>query len=1115
MAKNAQNLKPEQLEAINHDQGNILVSASAGSGKTFVMISRLIRLITEGKAGVQEILAATFTEAAAADMKEKLKTALADEIADGNAALAPELNKVATADICTLHGFCGRLIRAYFFAAGVSPDFAVADESESATLKAESLEETFKEFYAERDAAFLSLVDRYRSHRKDETLKSTIVKAYSFANSEKDPQEFLSAFERCYTTDGADAFEAEYDKRLKSSAETVIGELVRLKKDCEKSGFAAGAKNCESYAEVLLKIGKGGVYAAIDAGKFEDITRAKPPEGKEDLKTRIKEQKSRIKALCEFSAGAVIDRSALDGQKAHGRALVALVRRFAEIYARKKRENNLLDFDDLERFALVALKDESVKAAVRAKYKYVFVDEYQDVNDVQEEIISAVSDGNLFMVGDVKQSIYGFRGCRSEIFERKEKTVADRGGKFVGLNYNFRSAQKVLDMANEIFDFCYVPKFTGLDYRKTARLKAGGIYPENAQGRAELHFLLKEKAEKTERRQPRVYDIMQDAFKEEEKDATQVSNLIASIIYEELTKDFYDVKKGAFRQVSLSDIAVLTRAGDSAYVRGIVEGLNGHGVRVVSDVTQNVCDFPEIKTLINALKLIDNFRLDAPLAGTLLSVIGGFTEEDLAEIAVFAADAGKYCGFAEAFRFYLDNAETPLKSRLSEFKDYFDGLRFVADFKGAKGVLDKIIVDCGYENYILAERGGEEKARRLYKFLAESESGGKRRTVREFLYRTENARDAFKCAAGGEEDAVKVMTIHSSKGLEYPVVIVCGLEKPFSRRDESNPVLFDRDQGFFTGVFDDENRSVATTGYREIIKARARETQIKEEMRVLYVAVTRASYSLHLIFEKGEDIRKNDFSLAFTDPVSFLDFIPKTIPATRESPQKFGLTSVRRKGRKILVGKADENRRREMEKDFSFVYPYLAATALPLKNNVTAIVKNNKEEFYPVRYLFTEENTDTERGTIAHRILQYYGFDGDFDGYVNTLVGRGVVTAEELAKVNTERIKRAIQGWEKELKGKTLYREQDFIVNISARQALNVNADENVLLQGVIDLLAVYGDNADVIDYKYSAMSGESLKRTYAKQLDLYAYAAEKALGLNVKNKILVNIFTGEWVRID
>lgn len=1118
------NLKPEQLKVINHENGNILVSASAGSGKTFVMIKRLIRLISEGKAGVNEILAATFTEAAAADMKEKLKTALLEEIEKGNDYLAKELTKISTADICTLHSFCGRLIRTYFFATGIAPDYKVADESEASSLKEESLEETFAEFYAENNPDFLTLIDRYRSKRKDQALKSIIKDIYDFCESETEPFKLLSAFSENFTESGAKKFIKESENLVVSTAKAVTEEILSLTADCESAGYTAGAGQTSEFLEIVTNIVNGGINKASEYAEesaYPKITAKRPPEGKEFLKDRLKAVKERIVSICDYSLNAGINPEELKSLSEIGNTFKLVVEKYAEIYSRKKRENNLLDFADLEKFALKALKDSSVREAVRDKYKYVFVDEYQDINGVQEAIISAITNNNLFMVGDVKQSIYGFRGCRAEIFERKQQTIEDGGGVNAELNCNFRSAKAVIDLVNKVFDFCYIPKYTGLDYKNTARLLSGGIYPDGAEGRAELHYLIKEKREKAEKGEPHIYNVLEEAKKEEEKDAAAISNLLSEIIYEELDKTIYDVKLKKFRRVTMGDIAVLTRAGDSAYVKGIVEGLNGHDIRVVSGVSQNVCDFPEIKTLIASLQLVDCFYQDAPLVCTLLSPIGGFTEEELIDVALFYQDGAKMRGgFSDAFSYYLENADTTLKQKLVDFKDYFSLIRELADFKGAKGILEKIISDKGYENFLLAEKDGEEKLNRLYKFMAETVVGGRTLSVSEFLRRTENSEKAFEFFGGGEEDAVKIMTIHSSKGLEFPVVIVCGLEKPFSRKDEIKPVLFDRNSGFFPCSFDDEHRTFKTNGYRELIKAKAHETQLKEEMRLFYVALTRAEYSLHLVFEKNADTRSDVFAPTFTDGGSFLDFVPSYIPAKSHSPTKFGLIGLKRRGREILVGKIDERAKEKMERDFGFSYPYVKATALPLKNSVTSAIKDSQEEIYPVRALFTDAEelgeTDAERGTIAHAIMEHYDFNGEFYSQMQKIKSSGKIPEEDFNKVDLERLKRAIEsGAFNGIKDKKLYREQDFIVNIPADKLFNCTEKEEVLVQGIIDLLAIAGDSAEIIDYKYSKLSAENIKNKYYKQLDLYAYAVEKALHIKVVKKTLVNIYTGEYISVD
>ena len=1117
--KDEKTIKPEQDLAINSDGGNMLVSASAGSGKTFVMIKRIVRLITSHKAHVDEILAATFTEAAAADMKGKLKRALTEEIEKGNVALADEMARISVADVCTLHSFCGRLVRTYFFAAGVSPDYKVADESEAQALKQDALEETFKSFYDEKDEKFLAFIDRYRVKRKDKTLKEIIMKAYDFGEAEVDPDRLLLSFRDNYTESGAERFLKDYETRLNAALETVFCEISALKDACGAAGVLSYEKYCGTLCDIVREIQGGGLSVAQNFAESHALPSvpSDKTEGAKAFKERVKDVKNRLKDLCDYSAKIDYDTTILEGLKNNAEVLYRIIKRFSERYSSLKRENDLLDFADLERFTLTALKDEDVKAAVRKKYKYVFVDEYQDVNAVQEAIVSSITDGNLFMVGDVKQSIYGFRGCRSEIFENKEKSVAANGGTYIKLNYNFRSADKVIDFVNEIFDFCYVPAYTGLDY-KAVRLKSGGKYPQGAEGRAVLHHLIKRDKTKDESALPHIYNILDEALKPEEKESANIANLLAEIIDDELQQKFYDVKEETFRRVTRKDIAVLTRAGENNdYVKGIVEGLRARGIPVASGVAQNVCDFPEIKTLINLLKLLDCFIQDAPLVATLLSPFGGFTEEDLLSVALFFNDnnAGARKGFYDAFSYYITNADTSLKDKIVAFRDKIEKYRALADFKGAKGVLDMMIADSGYENYLLCTDDGKEKIRRLYKFLSEVESGGRPRTIKEFLHKIETSPKSFECAGGGEEDAVKVMTIHASKGLEFPVVIVCGLERSFNRQDESKKILFDRDKGLFEYAYDDEKRTFSKTFYREMVKTAIRENQIKEEMRLFYVALTRAAYSLHVVFETKTDERKGEFSKLFNESASFLDFIPESIPAKEENPESFGLITKTRKRTKVFISKVDEAAMAKMKQDFAFVYPFSAETVLPLKNSVSAALRSEREETKPLYEVRDAGDTGIDRGIIAHKILEHYDFNGEFDEQIKFMTESGVLTTEELDKVDTDKLRKVIQsGVFDGLKDKTLYREQPFLVNIAANRVFDTRSTEDVLLQGVIDLLAIDGDTAEIVDYKYSVLGGESLKAKYAAQLNLYAYAAERALKVKVVSKTLVNVFTGETVTI-
>ena len=774
---------------------------------------------------------------------------------------------------------------------------------------------------------------------------------------------------------------------------------------------------------------------------------------------------------------------------------------FAEEYKKEKSEGNVLDFSDLEHFALKILKDGETARAVREKYKYVFADEYQDVNGVQEEILLSLTDGNLFMVGDVKQSIYGFRGCRPEIFAEKAEKMRTGGERTENLNCNFRSARAVIDMVNDIFSYSMTKDFFGVDYAKDSRLQDGGIYPAGAEGRAELHYLRTEKEEK-KAEEPRIYDVAKETL-QAEKETDDLSAFIAKIVDDELGKEYYDVKTKEFRRVRLKDIAVLTRGKDTKFVSKLVRGLSQRGLPVISGVKENACDFPEVSVLISALKLIDYAKDDLSLAITMLSPVGKFSEGDLAGIV----GAGRKETFVKSVENYLNTADGELKDRLEKFFSFIGELRTFADFNGANAVLKKIIRDTGYENYILAGRDGEIKLDRIGRFLGVS--AGTDYTVREFLKKTELCPDDFEFLRNGDENSLKVTTIHSSKGLEFPVTVLCGLEVNMNFRSETETVLFDRNEGIAVKYYDLTEKRAYETPYRRLFKKDLAEGRIREELRLLYVATTRARYSLHIVFSGETDDRGG----VVKEAKKFLDYIPPTAKVSVHDAEEYKFFSLGETPSPTLIGAADQRRVEELRKRFSFGYSHEADAALPLKIDVTSVAGENVSEFTEKAL---NERVGRESGIAAHKLLENLDFSaiGDFDGQVERLKNSGITTEEELALIDPERIKASLI--KNEISGISgeVYREQDFIVYAPADLLFGSDSKENVLLQGRIDLLVVRKDGAEVIDYKYSSLTGESLVRRYKKQLDLYAYAVENALKIKVVAKRIINVLTGENVSV-
>ncbi len=1116
-------LKKEQSEVVFHDQGNILVSASAGSGKTFTMIERIKRLVLEGKAEVGEILAVTFTEMAAYEMKEKLSVALNKKLQEGpNELLSNALFDVPISDICTIHSFCAKLIRKYFYQVGIAPDFKILDESESAVLMAECIDEVFRREYVKKDSCFLSLIDRHSKNRTDSGLKELILTIYRFCSSEADPDSLMEKHRKYYREEGFNNLLKDYKNYLDERLKPIKEQAVSLAKAFEQNGLVKSSALMQKMASDIQTVIGGDVYGVVE---FKDYSLRMDFDRKlneEDLerKERAKELKERlVKIFDRFSKHVTKYKEDLQKNQVlmeHTDGLVRLVKEFTAIYSEHKRQENVVDFNDLEHFALDVLRNTQTRESVKSKYKYLFVDEYQDVNGAQEEIISLLSSNNLFMVGDVKQSIYGFRGCRPEIFADKTEKMLNEGQKVVRLNDNFRSANAVIDMVNQIFDYCMIKEYFGEDYKHTSRLKSGGVFPEGKDGRAKLHILIKD-AKKRDNEIPRIYDLFEEINKTATSEESLTATLIADIINKELTEKFFDVKSGQERFVTYGDIVILSRNRNGAFVRDVGKGLIKRGIPVTSDARENVCDFPEISMVINALKLIDCFYQDVPLGATLKSPIGGFSDEDLLSIARFYYDAlgekAKAGGFCDAFSYYIESAKTPLSERLIEFKNYIDNVRLLADFIGAEGVVNKLIEDKDLESFLLGSTLGKVKVGRLRRLVSATISAGKKLSVKEFIKKVEASPDSLSFSEGGEDNSVKIMTAHSSKGLEFPVVIVCGLERLMNSEEEKDDVLMSRDYGLGVYYYDDEHRTKTQTPFRGIIKERMKDQRVNEEMRLFYVANTRARYSLHLTYVGRKDVRKDTFMGADR----WMEYLPPSLDAQYYNQSDLSFLELGKEVRTVIIGKSDKAQEEQMKENFSFVYPFENDTVLPLKTSVTNANINLLEKPQFVKSIVEEEVSDVERGNLAHKILEHYDFDNRISllNQVDKMIQQGVIGEDCLQKLNIERIDNAINSsvfdW---VKGKKLYREKSFIVEVDGQEVTGLNTKEKVLLQGVIDLLAIGEDGAYIIDYKYSVHAKDALIFRYKKQLDLYAYAVEKVLKIKVKKKALVNLLTGECAEI-
>ena len=1194
----ADKFTPEQRRAVTETEGNMLVSASAGSGKTYVMIERLIGIVLDGKAKVSEILAVTFTEAAAAEMKQKLVSALRKRLIDGgdNSAVRAALDEVPSASISTIHKFCADLLRSYFYEIGLDPAFKIADETAACEIQNAAADKTFSELYDAGDEDFLYLVRIFRSGRSDAELKKVIKKTAEFALSEKNPEEFL---EKCGSSPTEKEFE-EIENELAAMLKERAAALLPSFENAREVLRAAGVKKPDEYFdEVAARLKE--IVAAPDLVRISAVcssgVRKAPsvPGDLEDEKKAFDDLKKKLGKLFEdgealLDGGEESAKAAFLSTERTVKALSRLAILYKNKYDEMKADESLVDFSDLEHLAYKLLTtSENALASVRNKYKYAFCDEYQDVNAVQETILNLVSPHGLFMVGDVKQCIYAFRGCNPDIFASKfaafevcEKRVGSEiavgkaddeyygnVGKAVALAENFRSADGVLKAVNNVFSATMTEKSSRINYAKNP-MKSGGLYPENT-GYAAMHVIV---GEKEKRESPTgVYDLVKDAETEDEPDSFYEGLLVGELIEKELGEPIFDIKLGDTRPAEPKDIAVLLR-NSKGFATDVIKTLSRLNVPVSSAAKDPVVDYPEIKLLIDILRLIDFYADDSPLIAVMKSSVGGFDEEELAAIRAFAPSSRsrslpvssllvapendeekrKTPTFLECVEYYLkEGTDEKLREKIARFDEYFKKIRLLAEFCGAGEILVRIIKERSLDLEILTGRLGELRLERVNRFVAESEKGGVKLTVGEFLKKIENSDDEISVAEAGGSNSVTVMSMHSSKGLEFPVVIIAGLGRQFNASDERDVLLLSKTRGFAPYCYDEQAMTKSTTLKRELVKNETRRATAREELRLLYVAMTRAQSKLHLVTSAELPAERNETtaSLArkFTDYFSPCDM--PVIIHDKADIKTFGRAG---ETRNILVGEARESLKEKISESVSFRYPFEADTVLPVKRAVTSISEEMSEtkpvvfgvdgddvyeDNYDDFYDDTESAGDSlsgdasdgnkkgkitvgkgkanERGTAYHKFLENLDFNAkSADNELIRQFSQGILLPEQAKLLDKNTLQKIVNsGIFARLDGYKIYREQPFVAGFSAKEVGYKKADGEILVQGIIDLLAVKGDEAIILDYKATGKSREEMLGKYKTQLEIYKKAVEKVMKLKVKKTILFNVFTCETVEVE
>ncbi len=1104
---NRNNLTPMQQKAIMHGTGNALVSASAGSGKTFVVIERIIRLIIEEGVKVDEILAVTFTKLAAQEMKDKLKLALTKKyLSTGEERLKQELEQISISDISTIHSFCSKLIKKYFYLLGVDYSSRVIDESEKKRLEERAVNELFERLYDLQDEDFLSLVPAFSSGRTDKGLKLTVKELYDYCESEgsidKVESKTLNTYHGVF-----ELINSEFGAEIKSVATTYKLEFDRLEAlfidDALRKEYS---KKLKDICDGLIKASDYFAYFEKLDGVSYSLPLGKSKQAKEqaELKNTVEGFRGWIKDLSiVFKAPRDEQEFKVKSSERTVKKLFKLTKLYGEEYEKVKSEENAVDFNDLEKLTLKLLLNKEVREEVQKTYKYIFVDEYQDVNAVQEEIISLISNQNAFFVGDSKQSIYAFRGCNPTYFKDKYDRFMSGEGTAISLDNNFRSAKSVIDAVNGIFSPIMREEFGGTDYHKNPMIYGGG-YGE-FEGSAYIHHILKEEKVDKELQKRGVYSVKSSTENKKSEELSAEAKLVIKLVGDAIGKPFFDVKeKDTSKQnkkVGFGDICILLRSvgAGSKLADEIVSGLTKLGIPVSSSVKTSIADYPEIKVLLNVISLLCCADRDVPLASCMLNLFN-FSENELANIRILGGKSSKF-SFYECVK-TVANSQTALGEKTASFVKWLNDKRLIAEFLSVDEVLSTIVKETGYLAKIMASPYGSQRAKRIDRFLSESVQNGKKLKVSEFESHLEDVLEELTVSESSGEDTVKVMTMHASKGLEFPVVIVAGTSKSFNSADRRGNVISSRDYGIAVKSYNDDNMTVSENAVRALIKHRQKAQSTVEELRLFYVALTRAKCYLHVVVN-GKDLEEGKSVFEINRMSDFL--YSSSAPVITYQPTEIYLDGVL-EGTTVAGIPSGEDFASEIAKNLSYKYPFESEISIPVKSSVSDVNKS-LDEYYKRTDFFGSSSSET--GTAYHRffeLIDFYNYSGQKD--LDRFVELNLMSESQKQLIDVDKVDRVLRlEIFKDIKDCTLYKERKFCQLVPAKMLLNKDVEGEVLIQGILDLVAIKGDEAVLIDYKISTIERDSdLKNAYKTQLELYAHALEKILGVKVKKKFIINV---------
>lgn len=1198
----------EQQQVIDLRNRNILVSAAAGSGKTAVLVERIKELVLDKKhpVDIDHLLVVTFTNAAAAQMKERVAKALEKALQENpsDVRLQQQAALVQNAQITTIDSFCLYVLRNHFHEIGLEPNFRIGDEGELKLLREDVMTGLFEQCYEEKNPGFLHLISCYGTSRSDAPVRDMIFKLYSYAQSYPWPKQWLREALSCYEIKTEQELEqapfiemtVEYGKQMVKGYLEQAEHYHELCQDVDGPYMYEEAceQDVERMEELLSCSTYQDFYEELGKCKFATLGRAKDyigsPEKQEQVKTERKKLKDgigKLKSDCfALTFQEILEQLTLVQPSAE--ALAEVTERFIDAFTERKQDKNLVDFSDLEHFALeILVEEETGKPTETAKefqnaYEEIMIDEYQDSNYVQETILRAISrevvgQNNLFMVGDVKQSIYRFRLARPELFMEKFDTyeTTDAPCQRIDLHKNFRSRDTVLAFTNDIFYRIMKRNLGGVDYTDEAALYCGADYPAGEKEDAFDSEILLTTTQELE-------EGTKQQISKQELEAKLIADRIRKMVGKE---EVVDEETGEFRKVRYGDIVILLRSL-SEWADLFAEVLNANGIPAHTVSRTGYFSTLEIRTVLNYLRILDNPRQDIPLAAVLKSPMAGLSDEQLARLRLLAEDKP----YHQCVKMFLEaeeeltekesTADEDMRAKLKRFSETYKKLRRQTMDIPMHELLQKVLKETGYARYASALPAGRQRLANLH-MLSEKAIAYEKTSYRGLYHFIRYIDELQKYdvdfgeaeLVGENEDAVNIMSIHKSKGLEFPVCFVSGMGKSFNKQDSRSKMILHPNLGVGLDIIEEDRRIKVPAFFKKVIARQTELESLGEELRVLYVAFTRAKEKLIITGcikdeEMLQQIREiycgsNRKALNFKERAEAKTFLEWILPAAAasgswdkvsyvtpwsmlEDEATHQITEhVSLRQRVQQAEEVSDTLYEKIKEQLSYQYPHPDAIHLVTKYSVSELkhramreLAAKEEEDVTPKFLEevstpyvpafmegkAEVNQGALRGTAMHRLMECYDFTKmpDCSDEFAENIKKQLTGLVQMGKVSEDMQKLIrIPSVELFLKSQLaprmkaaamrddLFREKPFVMGNHEME------EEMVLIQGIIDVFWVEEDGIVLLDYKTDRVdSATRLRDMYKEQLDLYAEALERIFLLPVKEKYLYSFRLNQAIEV-